>query len=181
MAMFFNTDMNYFLLFSPFLIDTCGKAVAACIGSFFLAIIYESLIAFRHHLLLKQSCNMKCTHPLMNGAISQGGLHQTKCPACPGTNERTSNSSLVPSESGEQLHVRSVTHLRGTIHSFFNCYHVVQTFLHLIHSFLGYMLMLIVMTYNVYILIAILLGFTVGYFLFATKRALLLRTQSCCD
>ncbi|VDQ10603.1 unnamed protein product [Trichobilharzia regenti] len=65
-------------------------------------------------------------------------------------------------------------------HCFCSGYHLVQTFLHMLHTFMGYMLMLIVMTYNVYLLLAVIFGFTLGYFLFAQNRALLLRSHSCC-
>ena len=63
---------------------------------------------------------------------------------------------------------------------FFSYDHIVQTLLHLIHVFMGYILMLIVMTYNVYLLLAVVFGFSFGYFLFAHDRALLLRSGSCC-
>ncbi|VDP92021.1 unnamed protein product [Echinostoma caproni] len=58
--------------------------------------------------------------------------------------------------------------------------HLLQTFLHMIQMFISYMLMLIVMTYNVYMLIAVLLGFTLGYYIFSRNRPLMLRSPQCC-
>lgn len=44
--------------------------------------------------------------------------------------------------------------------------HILQTLLHLIQVFVSYALMLIVMTYNVYLVLAVVLGATCGYFFF---------------
>ncbi|XP_063594011.1 high affinity copper uptake protein 1-like [Penaeus indicus] len=46
-------------------------------------------------------------------------------------------------------------------------FHVLQSFLHVIHLTIGYILMLIVMTYNAYFSIAIVGGAGLGYFFFA--------------
>ncbi|XP_069993103.1 high affinity copper uptake protein 1 isoform X5 [Penaeus vannamei] len=46
-------------------------------------------------------------------------------------------------------------------------FHILQSFLHVIHLTIGYILMLIVMTYNAYFSIAIIGGAGLGYFFFA--------------
>ncbi|XP_047486974.1 high affinity copper uptake protein 1-like isoform X3 [Penaeus chinensis] len=46
-------------------------------------------------------------------------------------------------------------------------FHILQSFLHVIHLTIGYILMLIVMTYNAYFSIAIVGGAGLGYFFFA--------------
>lgn len=43
--------------------------------------------------------------------------------------------------------------------------HVVQTGLHVLQVALGYMLMLLVMSYNVWIFLGVILGSTLGYFI----------------
>jgi len=48
--------------------------------------------------------------------------------------------------------------------------HLTQTCLHMIQVTVSYCLMLIVMTYNVWLILAIILGATVGYFLFGWIR-----------
>lgn len=48
--------------------------------------------------------------------------------------------------------------------------HLLQTFLHLIQVVLSYGLMLIAMTYNVYLVLAIVLGAACGYFFFGWVR-----------
>merc|ERR1712002_486429 len=44
--------------------------------------------------------------------------------------------------------------------------HWIQTFLHVLQVFVGYMLMLAFMTYNVWICLAVLIGSGIGYFVF---------------
>ncbi|XP_043481597.1 high affinity copper uptake protein 1-like [Leptopilina heterotoma] len=49
--------------------------------------------------------------------------------------------------------------------------HAIQTILHAIQAILGYFLMFIFMTYNVYLCIAVVLGMSFGYFLFAWQKS----------
>ncbi|KAK3868583.1 hypothetical protein Pcinc_021130 [Petrolisthes cinctipes] len=46
-------------------------------------------------------------------------------------------------------------------------FHVLQSFLHVVHLTLGYILMLVVMTYNAYFAFAVIGGAGLGYFFFA--------------
>ena len=48
--------------------------------------------------------------------------------------------------------------------------HIIQTVLHMLQVTISYFLMLIVMTYNVWLFIAVILGAGTGYFLFARFR-----------
>lgn len=48
--------------------------------------------------------------------------------------------------------------------------HVIQTFLHFIQSTTSYILMLVFMTYNVWLCIALVLGLAVGYFFFGWRK-----------
>ncbi|RWS23261.1 high affinity copper uptake protein 1-like protein [Leptotrombidium deliense] len=50
-----------------------------------------------------------------------------------------------------------------------NCTHVLQSILHFIQIFTGYILMLIVMTYNVWLILAAVLGAGFGYFILSTN------------
>ena len=46
-------------------------------------------------------------------------------------------------------------------------HHLSQTVLHIVHVALGYLLMLVVMTYQVYLGISVIIGAGLGYFFFA--------------
>lgn len=48
--------------------------------------------------------------------------------------------------------------------------HYVQTLLHLVQLVLSYFLMLIVMTFNVWLFISVVLGCAVGYFFFGWQK-----------
>ncbi|XP_006818774.1 high affinity copper uptake protein 1-like [Saccoglossus kowalevskii] len=54
--------------------------------------------------------------------------------------------------------------------SLIDSYHLLQTGLHLVQVTLSYALMLIVMTYSVWLFLSVVLGLTLGYYLFGWKR-----------
>ncbi|XP_066254661.1 high affinity copper uptake protein 1 isoform X2 [Euwallacea similis] len=58
--------------------------------------------------------------------------------------------------------------------------HFYQTFLHMIQMILSYFLMLIFMTYNVWLCIAVVLGAGVGYFLFGWKKSVIVDVTEHC-
>lgn len=65
------------------------------------------------------------------------------------------------------------------LHSFYFCFrnrmlswpHILQTFLHVIQMVISYFLMLIFMTYNVWLCLAVVAGSGMGYFLFGWRKA----------
>lgn len=58
--------------------------------------------------------------------------------------------------------------------------HVFQTFLHIIQVVVSYFLMLIFMTYNAYLCIAVAAGAGTGYFLFSWKKAVVVDITEHC-
>jgi len=50
-------------------------------------------------------------------------------------------------------------------------YHLIQTLMHMIQVFVGYILMLAAMCYNVWIFLAIVVGSGCGYFLFGWRKS----------
>lgn len=61
-----------------------------------------------------------------------------------------------------------------------NVPHFVQTFLHLLQVFISYILMLIVMLCNMWLIIAICIGAAVGYFTFGWLRKITFMENDCC-
>lgn len=55
----------------------------------------------------------------------------------------------------------------------FTSQHIIQSLLHMVQVFIGYVLMLAVMTYNVWVCIAVVLGAGCGYFIFDAQPMLL--------
>ncbi|XP_043463620.1 high affinity copper uptake protein 1 isoform X2 [Leptopilina heterotoma] len=58
--------------------------------------------------------------------------------------------------------------------------HTFQTFLHIIQIVLSYFLMLIFMTYNVWLCFAVVLGAAIGYFLFGWKKSVIVDVTEHC-
>ncbi|XP_008555745.1 high affinity copper uptake protein 1 isoform X2 [Microplitis demolitor] len=58
--------------------------------------------------------------------------------------------------------------------------HTFQTLLHIIQIILSYFLMLIFMTYNVWLCIAVVLGAAIGYFLFGWKKSVIVDVTEHC-
>lgn len=58
--------------------------------------------------------------------------------------------------------------------------HYIQTALHLLQMIISYFLMLIVMTYNVWLFMAVILGCTVGYFFFGWRKGFLVDITEHC-
>ncbi|XP_073994403.1 high affinity copper uptake protein 1-like isoform X2 [Rhodnius prolixus] len=72
------------------------------------------------------------------------------------------------------------TNTRVVKPSLLSKHHILQTFLHIIQVFVSYLLMLIFMTYNVWLCIAVVLGAATGYFLFGWKKALFVDVTEHC-
>lgn len=58
--------------------------------------------------------------------------------------------------------------------------HFLQTFLHIIQVVVSYVLMLVFMTYNAYLCIAVALGAGMGYFLFSWRKAVVVDITEHC-
>ena len=58
--------------------------------------------------------------------------------------------------------------------------HGIQTFLHMVQVFVSYCLMLVFMTYNVWLCLAIILGAGLGYFFFGWRRAMVVDMNEHC-
>ena len=59
---------------------------------------------------------------------------------------------------------------RKAPNAMFNWGHLLGTILHLVQMSLAYLLMLVVMTFNTWLCLAVVLGSTLGYFLVGWKR-----------
>ena len=60
-------------------------------------------------------------------------------------------------------------------------YHLLQTVLHAVQVFAGYILMLAVMCYNAWIFLSVVVGSGMGYLLFGWKRSSVLDTSDHCN
>lgn len=58
--------------------------------------------------------------------------------------------------------------------------HIYQTFLHLVQVTLSFLLMLIFMTYNVWLCLGVVVGAAIGYFLFGWKKSVIVDITEHC-
>lgn len=58
--------------------------------------------------------------------------------------------------------------------------HLLQTLLHVLQVTLSFLLMLIFMTYNVWLCLMVVLGAAVGYFLFCWKKSVIVDVTEHC-
>uniref|UniRef100_UPI00398E368F high affinity copper uptake protein 1 n=1 Tax=Pristiophorus japonicus TaxID=55135 RepID=UPI00398E368F len=86
------------------------------------------------------------------------------------------NSMPVPGPNGSML---METH-KTVGQQMFSMPHLIQTILHVIQVVISYFLMLVFMTYNGYLCIAVALGAGAGYFLFSWKKAVVVDITEHC-
>ena len=109
-----------------------GLFVAAFIGFFILAILFEGLKQFRD-TLYKKSLKNGCSGPR-----------------------------------------------RGMCDFVSDPEHILQTLLHIIQVSVSYTLMLIIMSCNLWLFLAVVLGAACGYFLFCWRQMINIEDPNCC-
>nr|XP_022326025.1 high affinity copper uptake protein 1-like isoform X2 [Crassostrea virginica] len=160
MAMFFHTGNCEYILFEGVQTKTVAGMVGACIIVFFLAVLYEGLKVFREYLLKK--------------ALVSGSKYQE---VTIGANGQSTVSDARIKSSSEVVYQRSFLDTRVTMIS---GSHLTQTVLHVVQVFVSYCLMLVFMTYNVWLCLAVILGAGAGYFFFGWKRAVVVDVNEHC-
>ncbi|XP_031560014.1 probable low affinity copper uptake protein 2 [Actinia tenebrosa] len=153
MAYFKVSNTNVTLLFEGWNISSSAVLVGSCIGVFFLSILSECVRSMRIRLYMssnKQSVKITPQSPAGSEVNSRKNV---------ASNESLnfgSTETLQPAQRGKTE--------RKQEHPF-TIRHVIQVLLHVVQLVLGYLLMLIVMTFNVWLGIAVVLGLGTGYFM----------------
>lgn len=112
-----------------------------CLFMFFLAIIYNSLKSYQYHLNQKRpSFDEETCYPVA---------------------EKFSESD---SAGGKNHHLKSWIKCLLSMHNF------LDTFIHILLVAIGYSMMLAIMSFNVWILVSVILGEAIGYFMFGHTR-----------
>ena len=122
----------------------------SCVFFFVLAIIYELLKFYRHWL-----ANRTYSRAVTVNANEENGAS---------TISGTSGNSTGGDKIDRPLHCRDQPPIIRPAIGLLSVQHIMQTVLHMIQIFISYILMLAVMYYNVWLILAIILGAGVGYF-----------------
>lgn len=136
------------LLFQNWRLNSTTVFVGACFTSFVITALYEGLKIFRQwlvcrplRLLIKDLWKSRPTSEDMSD-----------------TEDASSNKETLQQHADR--FPRQSTRWNSKMH-------ILQTFLHTVQVFVGYVLMLIVMTYNAWLGAAVLAGAGVGYLAFS--------------
>lgn len=94
----------------------------------------------------------------------------------------TEEKSAIPGESGLVLLNRSVTATskKSAKPNIFSYVHIIQTGMHIILTALGFLIMLAVMTFNVWVFLSVILGVGIGYFVSGHLLESPIEANSCC-
>ncbi|XP_029678151.1 high affinity copper uptake protein 1 [Formica exsecta] len=155
MSMTFHTGYCESVLFENWKISSIGSLIGSMIGIVIMAALYEGLKYYREYLFWKTY------------------------------NALQYRSVTVPSEKNVVAEDNRVVHMVGeVIHkqppTMLSWMHLFQTFLHIVQIVLSYFLMLIFMTYNVWLCCAVVVGAAIGYFLFGWKKSVIVDVTEHC-
>ncbi|XP_004531142.1 high affinity copper uptake protein 1 isoform X3 [Ceratitis capitata] len=151
MSMAFHFGYNETVLFSWWRFDSIMGLIGSMIAIFVMAVLYEGLKYYREFLFWK-------TYNLLEYRPVTGPQRNPEDPQ-----RSTASTSASP------------------VHpTMLSLNHLYQTGLHILQVTLSFMLMLIFMTYNVWLCIAVVLGAAVGYFLFCWRKSVIVDVTEHC-
>lgn len=151
MSMAFHFGYNETVLFSWWKFDSIMGLIGSMIAIFVMAVLYEGLKYYREYLFWK-------TYNLLEYRPVTGPQRNPEDP-----------QRSTPSTSASPVHPTMLS-----------LNHFYQTGLHILQVTLSFMLMLIFMTYNVWLCIAVVLGAAVGYFLFCWRKSVIVDVTEHC-
>ena len=155
--MYFHTDFGDTIFFKDWITSSHLETFYVCIAFFMYAIIYEALKSYRKTLIFKK--NFRSDSYAVAAKLSANGL---------GSNPI--GEDAVSSECHE---------MKPWLKEMFSMIHGINTLIHTTQIAMGYILMLAVMTFNLWIIMSILLGSAVGFFIFGWKRRASSSADSC--
>ncbi|KAI4902652.1 hypothetical protein NFI96_028711 [Prochilodus magdalenae] len=157
--MYFQASSSVMLLFNFWNVHGPGGMVLSVFVVLLLTVIYELLKVWKTTLAQQFKRN---SAPPVPAAFASAP------PCSPPEQERPDNSSaLANSLSESSLVTTENTSTTAVITPPVNGWllHCLQTVLHIVQVVLGYMLMLCVMSYNIWIFLGVIVGSLLGYFL----------------
>ncbi|XP_019619322.1 PREDICTED: high affinity copper uptake protein 1-like isoform X4 [Branchiostoma belcheri] len=145
------------VLFYEWRIDSVAALIGSCIGVFAIAMLYEGLKVWREMLTVRADDSRKAASHNMKQL----------------TNRKDANTLGVDFMPGETLPTK-------TRHQICNCMHALQSLLHIVQVLISYGLMLVFMTFNVWLCLSVALGAGAGYFAFGWRRPITVdRNEHC--
>ncbi|XP_062123848.1 protein SLC31A2 [Drosophila sulfurigaster albostrigata] len=168
MNMYFHFSELATILFSFWKTDSALSILAACVVVFIVAVLYELLKFYREWLRRNE-----------NKRRLEGGAHRRRRRHSRRSRRRHRSSSMtVDSDSVGEVSLPMST-ASGVVPNdgrnkvrlpWLAPMHMYQTLLHMVQVTISFMLMLVFMTFNVWLCMAVVLGAGLGYFLFFVRE-----------
>lgn len=159
MMMTFHFGCKEVILFDQWDVDSVGGIIASVLVIALMAIFYEGLKYYREYLF------WKTYNALQYRAVTL----PDKATAVGASSEDTTRVNSMDSEVMHRQPPKMTSMM-----------HIYQTFLHLIQVTLSFLLMLIFMTYNVWLCLGVVVGAAIGYFLFGWKKSVIVDITEHC-
>ncbi|KAI1724223.1 ctr copper transporter family domain-containing protein [Ditylenchus destructor] len=183
MKMYFHAGCSEVILFDCWRIDSCFGLIVSCLLIFILAACYEGIKWFRVYFQMWCTNGDNFCRPInvsmkdLENRSVEDALIQKSC------NANGDNGGLLSSEREQQVYVPTVTSgeqqprtASRFVFNFLNrwisrsspfvTHRIAEALLYGIQLIIAYWLMLIIMTYNVYLTGAVVFGAAFGYWLF---------------
>jgi len=157
MEMAFHGGYNETILFKQWTISSCSGLFYSMLVIFIFGVLYEGLKYYRENLFWKSYNSLQ--YRAVSAPEKNGGSVEA-------------DNSRVVHMVGEVVHRSPPT--------IFSLMHFYQSFLHLVQVTLSLMLMLIFMTYNTWLCLAVVFGAMVGYFMFGWKKSVVVDVTEHC-
>jgi len=180
MQMFFHGGCDEVILFDWWRISTYSGLIASMLACAVLAILYEGLKVFREHVIWSQNRKQQRLQQKRYNSNSRSLSTNSNAEGIPnsapsnGVNDSfegdTEIDMIEDGGSSSSAVISEQAMGRKAPNAMFNWGHLLGTILHLVQMSLAYILMLIVMTFNTWLCLAVVLGSTLGYFLIGWKR-----------
>lgn len=202
MSMSFHGGYDETILFEQWKIDSVGGLLWSMLVIFVMAALYEGLKYYREHLFWR-TYNALQYRPVTvteksngNGVATAGGtstngdhrsgtadglnvLMGTGVGGGSGAGGGSSGGSILNEDTNRVVHmVGEVIHKQPP--TMLSLMHLYQTLLHILQVTLSFLLMLIFMTYNTWLCLAVVLGAALGYFLFGWKKSVIVDVTEHC-
>lgn len=172
MSMAFHGGYNETILFEQWKIDSLSGLLWSMLLIFIMAALYEGLKYYREYLFWKTYNALQYRPVTVTEKSSGNGTVGNNNESAPNGGGSGDDGSRVVHMVGEVIHKQPPTMLSAM--------HLFQTFLHILQVTLSFLLMLIFMTYNTWLCVAVVLGAALGYFLFGWKKSVIVDVTEHC-
>lgn len=139
--MYFHTNFGDTFFLKRFTTSSHRETFYVCLFIFFLAILYNILKSYQYYLSQKNATIETTCYPVAEKFSESGS-----------------------SENGNHHQIKSWIKCLLSAHNF------LDSLIHMIQVTIGYLLMLAIMTFNIWILTSVILGEGIGYFIFGWIR-----------